>query len=316
MLKRFLSVVASLAMAVTMFAQSASTGAIDRPEVSVGRGRQILEGTGTPGHPYRVEAFHSNGVKFYEYTGWNLRTTAGTNWQADMMSDTSTPSVNAQCNYIALTNTAVTPAEADTSLSGEIVSNGLSRAQATYTNVSTTLAVPSAATAAVVGTTGAVTYDYWVAACNQGICTTPSAVSNTVTTANATLSTTNYDTISFTGQNGASSYQIYRTTSGTPPSGTVSDLVAGSNVSCSAALACIGYDQSNTLTSVTIPASNVTNLGKLTLVHTWTATGTQSAQAFGVLTAASSGTMCFEGTFTSVSLNNGDTFQLTESVFF
>ncbi len=36
-------------------------------------------------------------------------------------------------NYIALTNTAVTPAAGDTTLSGEIVANGLSRAQGTVT---------------------------------------------------------------------------------------------------------------------------------------------------------------------------------------
>ena len=36
-------------------------------------------------------------------------------------------------NYIALTNTAVTPAAADTALTGEIAANGLSRAQGTVT---------------------------------------------------------------------------------------------------------------------------------------------------------------------------------------
>jgi hypothetical protein len=36
-------------------------------------------------------------------------------------------------NYIALTNTAVTPAAGDTTLSGEIAANGLSRAQGTVT---------------------------------------------------------------------------------------------------------------------------------------------------------------------------------------
>lgn len=315
MKRLFLTALTMLAMASGIRAQSESSGAVDHPDISVGRGRSIMEGTGTPGHPYHLEARHADGNVFYEYDGWNLRTTAGSNWQADMMSDTSTPSVNAQCNYLGLTNTAVTPAEADTSLSGEIASNGLSRAQATYANVSTTLAVPAAPTGAVVGTTGATSYFYWVAACNQGICTTPSLVSNNITTSNATLSTTNYNSVAFTGQNGAATYQVYRTTSNTAPSGTVSVLVGGLP-SCTAALACTVLDQSNTLTSVTIPGSNLTNFGKLTLVHTWTATATQSAQAFGVFTAVSSGTLCFEGTFTSVSLNSGDTFQLTESIFF
>jgi hypothetical protein len=43
-------------------------------------------------------------------------------------------------NYIALTNTAITPAPTDTTLSGEITTNGLARAQGTvtYTPVGTT----------------------------------------------------------------------------------------------------------------------------------------------------------------------------------
>ncbi|HXP88832.1 MAG TPA: hypothetical protein VN841_29190 [Bryobacteraceae bacterium] len=275
-------------------------------------------------HPVHVEARHpvpgclkteECGELFFSGETHNMRTSAGTTWQSQLMGDTSTPAVNNQCNNIALTNTAFTPAEADTTLSGEITTNGLARAQATYTDASTTLSVPAAPTASVLGTAGSTSYWYWVAACNQGICTTPSAASNNITTANATLSATNFNTITWTGQNGASTYQVYRTTSSTAPSGTVTDQVQG-NPDCSAALACEQDDESNTLLSVTIPGSNLTNFGKFTLVHTWTATASQSAQAFGVLTASSSGTMCFEGTFTPVSLNNGDTFQLTETVYF
>jgi hypothetical protein len=246
-----------------------------------------------------------------------MRTSAGTTWQSQLMGDTSTPTVNAQAFYMGLTNTAVVPAEADTTLSGEIVANGLTRVAGTYADASTTLAVPAAATASVVGTTGAVSYWYWTAACNQGVCTTPSPASNNITTANATLSTTNYDSIAFTGQNGAATYQVYRTTSSSAPTGTVTVLVGGAIVSCTAALACTALDQSNTLTSVVIPGSNLTNFGKYTLVHTWTCTTTtQSAQAFGIFTAVSSGTMPFEGIFTQVALNVNDTFQLTETVFF
>lgn len=73
---------------------------------------------------------------FQDTTTTNLRVNAGINWQADLMSDTTTPPVNAQCNYIALTNTAITPGATDTTLSGEIVANGLSRAQAAYNHTS------------------------------------------------------------------------------------------------------------------------------------------------------------------------------------
>jgi len=41
-------------------------------------------------------------------------------------------------NYIALTNTAVTPAAGDTTLSGEIVANGLARAQGTVSHTGST----------------------------------------------------------------------------------------------------------------------------------------------------------------------------------
>lgn len=41
-------------------------------------------------------------------------------------------------NWIALTNTAITPAAGDTTLSGEIVANGLSRAQGTYAHTAGT----------------------------------------------------------------------------------------------------------------------------------------------------------------------------------
>lgn len=321
-MKKFLALFLLPAM---LFAQEA-TMIGDHAEGVVTRAvPAVLGAVSNTHHPYHVEARHpvegcnwTNicGAIFMEYDGTNLRTTAGQVWQGELMGKITTPTVNAQCNYIALTNTGTTPAEADTTLSGEIAANGLSRAQATFTNTGTTLSVPAAATATVVGTTGAVSYWYWIAACNQGVCTTPSAASNNITTANATLSTTNYDSVTFTGQNGASAYQMYRTTSSSAPSGTVSVLVGG-NPSCSTALACTWLDQSNTLTSVVIPGSNLTNFGAFTLTKTWTdTTAGQSAQAFGVFTAASSGTLCFEGTFTSVSLNVGDTFALTETVYY
>lgn len=132
------------------------------------------------------------GTEVYRSESWNLVTNAGLNWLADIMSNTSTPSVNAQCNYIALTNTAITPAAGDTTLSGEIVANGLSRAQATYAH-----------------------------------------------SANATT---------------------------------------------------------------------------YTLSKTFTATGTQSAQAGAVFTASSAGTMCFEDTFTAASLATNDTLTVTWTV--
>jgi len=313
---------AALLFAGALFAQSDGSRAMDSATTVVHRAMAatatpVMDGWpgGTQPHPVHYIARHPDGTIFAEGDTHNLRTSAGTTWQAELMGKTTAPADNNQCNYMALTNTAITPAESDTTLSGEIVSNGLTRIKGAYTNLSGTLTVPAAPVAAVVGTTGAVSYWYWVAACNQGICTTPSTASNNITTANATLSTTNYNTVTFTGQNGAATYQVYRTTSSSAPSGTGSFLVGGTPF-CSAALACQVNDISNTLTSLTIPGSNLTNFGKLTLVNTWTATASQSAQAFGIFTSSGATTMCFEGTFTAVALNTNDTFQLTETVYF
>jgi len=95
---------------------------------------------------------------------YNLVVNAGLNWLADIMSNTSTPSVNAQCNYIGLSNGSGTPAAGDTALAttvgAEISANGLSRAQATYAHTSNattyTLAKTFTATGAQSAQAGAV----------------------------------------------------------------------------------------------------------------------------------------------------------------
>jgi hypothetical protein len=114
--------------------------------VSVGRGRAITENPGRlPGlhNKVHVVARHPKkgckvtavcGTIFYDTITTNLVTNAGLNWLADIMSNTSTPSVNAQANYIGLTNSVITPAVSDTTLAGEIAANGLARAQGTYTH--------------------------------------------------------------------------------------------------------------------------------------------------------------------------------------
>ena len=52
-----------------------------------------------------------------------------------------------------------------------------------------------------------------------------------------------------------------------------------------------------------------------TLVKQWTASGTvSSVQKAAVFNASSSGTMVFENTFSAVTLNNGDTLQVTWTI--
>ena len=73
---------------------------------------------------------------FFDETNHNLRTTAGGDWQASVMANTSAPP--ATMNYIALSNDATAPAAGDTSVASEIVSNGLSRAQGVYAHTAST----------------------------------------------------------------------------------------------------------------------------------------------------------------------------------
>lgn len=61
----------------------------------------------------------------------NLRTTVGADWQADVMGNSTQP---AEAQYIALTTNTTAPAAGDTTLTGEIASDGLERAQGAYTH--------------------------------------------------------------------------------------------------------------------------------------------------------------------------------------
>jgi hypothetical protein len=62
--------------------------------------------------------------------------------------------------------------------------------------------------------------------------------------------------------------------------------------------------------------SHTSNATSYTLSYTFTATGTQSAQNAGMLNASSSGTLCFENTFSQVNMNSGDTLAVTWTVNF
>lgn len=68
---------------------------------------------------------------------WNQITNAGRD-QLHLQGYGSTGLATNGFNYIALTNTAITPAAGDTTLSGEISANGLARAQGTYAHTAST----------------------------------------------------------------------------------------------------------------------------------------------------------------------------------
>jgi hypothetical protein len=106
-----------------------------------------------PGHNYANATVRTaDGRVKSSTTNHNLRTNAGANWQADIMANTSTPAVNAQCNWIALTNDSTAPAASGTTLTAEIAANGLTRAQGTYAHTSNATSYTLAKTFTASGT--------------------------------------------------------------------------------------------------------------------------------------------------------------------
>jgi len=111
----------------------------------------LREGAADLPHWVHVVARHPDGTVFLDVTGHNLRTNAGINWQYGQVAGGTA----AVCTYIALTNTAITPAATDTSLSGEITTNGLSRALGTPTHTSNATSFTLANTFTATGTQAA-----------------------------------------------------------------------------------------------------------------------------------------------------------------
>jgi hypothetical protein len=72
----------------------------------------------------------------------------------------------------------------------------------------------------------------------------------------------------------------------------------------------------NGLARANATAAHTANASSYTLSYTFTATGTQAAQNIGVLNASSGGTLCFENTFTQVSMISGDTLAVTYTINF
>lgn len=114
------------------------------------------------------------------------------------------------------------------------------------------IVAPNFLSAKVVGTPGTTTYYYWVAA---NYASGQSSLSGpvVVTTANATLSGSNYVQINFNG-NGASSYVVLRTTTSVAPvNGTATNAVVTASTTTTV------NDQSNSLNSFTLNISTGAN---------------------------------------------------------
>ena len=193
-----LSLAVALILVVPLFlvAQSPNVAVDSDAQAQVHRTTGEVE-QGSKAHAHfdnwvTITARHADGTIFAERKVHNLVTNAGFDLISKAVSDTATqPSA---CNWIAVTNTAITPAAGDTTLSGEIVTNGLTRAGA------------------------------------QG---------------------------TFAHTNGQQTYTVTRV---------------------------------------------------------FTATGTQASQATGLFNASSTGTLCYEATYTQVTVNSGDTLTVTWTV--
>lgn len=90
------------------------------------------------------------------------------------------------------------------------------------------LSTPSAPTITPQGTTGAATWTYKVEALNADQTSIASAAGST-TTGNATLSSTNFNRITWSAVTGASAYRIHRTAVGTSPTTTGVIAIVGSS---------------------------------------------------------------------------------------
>ena len=90
------------------------------------------------------------------------------------------------------------------------------------------LSTPSAPTITPQGTTGASTWTYKVEALNRDQTSIASAAGST-TTGNATLSSTNFNRITWTAVTGASAYRIYRTAVATSPTTTGVIAIVGAS---------------------------------------------------------------------------------------
>lgn len=127
---------------------------------------------------------------------------------------------------------------------------------------STPLATPAAPTLATVGTAGSTTYYYCESASTvegEGLC----GATGALTTGNATLSGTNYNTVTTVSVAGAASYSVYRC-SGTPCSASNTWLVSGCS-GLAAGAVCNDQGAAYGGASVSVDGSGAATVSELTV---------------------------------------------------
>jgi hypothetical protein len=142
------------------------------------------------------------------------------------------------------------------------------------------LSAPATITITQGGTAGAASYTYNVYACDDTSCVYYSAPgTKTTTTGNATLSGTNFNTITWTAVNGARQYMVYRTAGAGSPMyiGITSSLTMNDTGSG------FGFTAPTTGTSGSIVASGSASIGANITVAGSTTTGTLSVTGNGTV---------------------------------
>src|SRR3990167_5783147 len=94
------------------------------------------------------------------------------------------------------------------------IDGSLTAADGTFSDLKLVeISTPAVPTITPVGTTGATTYGYKIVG-KDGITTTAASTEGTTATGNATLSSTNYNAITWAAVSNTLDYDIYRTTGG------------------------------------------------------------------------------------------------------
>jgi hypothetical protein len=225
-----------------------------------------------------VIARHADGRVFLDEWSHNLRTNAGEVWQEGLMGANSGA---ASALYIALTNTAITPATTDTTLSGEIAANGLSR---------------------TLGTAAYYSSGIWSGTYTSG--------------GSITGSTGQTCTLATFGNSCSGTAASVALTSTNTIAGSTALVFSNHGTSCTAASTSATLGSGTATCSGSATLSTVFGANVYSVSNTFTATGTQAAQAAGIFTAGSVGTMVFESTFIQASLAATDTLAVSDTITF
>ena len=254
--------------------------------VSVGKHRGVVERADRVPNMVHIVARHKDGTVLYDQWVHNLRTNAGINWQQGQMASSSTASVLGSGTY---------------SSGGTITGSSGQTCTLTAFNGS---GAGATATVALTGTnTIASGTALTVTAAGAGFTSAPTSATLGSGTATCSGTATISTTLAPPATLAACEY-IALSNSGATPA--VTDTSLASEIT------------SNGLSRALGTVAHTTNATSYTVSYTFTATGSQSAQNAGLFNASTAGygTMCFENTFSQVSMNSGDTLAVTWTINF